>query len=84
MITKEKAEQIAKSSRERQPQGPPLSKANFESLSPIYFYDVEDLGKKISSLKPRGAKNRNDTSQANRGYDERRKDVYRSAFEHGR
>lgn len=84
MITKEKAEQIALSSGERLPQGPPLSVANFESLSPILFYDVEDLAKKISSLKPRGAKNRGDTSQANRGYEKARDDFYRGAFEHGR
>lgn len=84
LITKEKAEQIAESLRENRPQGPPLSVDNFESLSPILFYDVDDLGKKISSLKPRGAKNRGDTSQANRGYDSARDDFYRGAFEHGR
>ena len=84
LITKEKAEQIARSLGEKHPQGPPLSVANFESLSPILFYDVEDLGKKISSLKPRGAKNRGDTSQANRGYDKAMDDFYRGAFEHGR
>ena len=84
LITKEKAEQIARSLGERHPQGPPLSVANFESLSPISFFDAEDLGKKISSLKPRGAKNRGDTSQANRGYDKARDDFYRGAFEHGR
>ena len=84
MITKEEAEQIANSLGERHPQSPPLSVANFESLSPIHFYDVEDLGKKISSLKPRGAKNRGDTSQANRGYDKARDDFHRGAFEHGR
>jgi len=83
LITKEKAEQIAKSLGERHPQGP-LSVVDFESLSPILFYDVEDLGKKISSLKPRGAKNRGDSSQANRGYDKARDDFYRGAFEHGR
>jgi len=56
LITKEKAEQLAKSLGESHPQDPALSVADFESLSPIYFYDVEDLRKKISSLKPRGAK----------------------------
>ena len=84
LIPKEASEQIARSLGERHPQTPPLSVADFESLSPIYFYNVEDLGKKISSLKPRGAKNRGDTSQANRGYDKARDDFYRGAFEHGR
>jgi hypothetical protein len=84
LITKEKAEQIAKSLGQKHPQGPPLSVDNFESLSPILFYDIEDLGKKISSLQPRGAKNRGDSSQANRGYDRARDDFYRGAFEHGR
>jgi hypothetical protein len=84
LITKDKAEQIARSLREKHPQGPPLSVDNFESLSPILFYNAEDLGKKISNLKPRGVKNRGDTSQANRGYDKARDDFYRGAFEHGR
>ena len=84
LITKEDAEQIVQLSRERYPQGPPLSAIDFESLSPITFQDAEDLGKKISSLKPRGSKNRGDTSQANRGYDRARDDFYRGAFEHGR
>jgi hypothetical protein len=87
LITKDKAEQIARLTGEKHPQGPPLSVADFESLSPILFYDVEDLGKKISSLKPKGAKgakNRGDTSQANRGYDIANDDIYRGAFEHGR
>jgi len=85
LIAKEKAEKIAQSLREKYPQGPPLSARDFESLSPISFYDTEDLGKKISSLKPRGAKGRpGDTSQANRGYDKARDDFYRGAFEHGR
>lgn len=84
LITKENAEQIARSLGEKHPQGPPLSVDNFESVSPILFYDIEDLGKKISSLKPRGAKNRGDSSQANRGYDRARDDFYRGAFEHGR
>ncbi|KAF8803995.1 hypothetical protein BYT27DRAFT_7194724 [Phlegmacium glaucopus] len=85
LITKEKVEQIAQSSREKYPQGQPLSVHDFESLSPILFYDTEDLAKKVSSLKPRGAKGRpGDTSQANRGYDKTRDDLYRGAFEHGR
>lgn len=85
LITREDAERIASSLRENRPHGAPLSVSDFESLSPIYFYDVEDLGKKISSLKPKGAKNRpGDTSQANRGYDKARDDIYRGAFEHGR
>ena len=85
LITKEKGEQIAQSLKEKYPHGSPLSARDFESLSPISFHDAEELGKKISSLKPRGAKNRpGDTSQANRGYDKDRDDFYRGAFEHGR
>ena len=85
LITKENAEMLAHSERERYPHGPPLSARDFESLSPISFHDAEELGKKISSLKPRGGKNRpGDTSQANRGYDRARDDFYRGAFEHGR
>jgi hypothetical protein len=84
LITKEKAEYLARSLKEKSPSGPPLSASPFESLSPILFYNTDDLGKKISSLKPRGAKNRGDTSQANRGYDIASADIYRGAFEHGR
>ncbi|PPQ67779.1 hypothetical protein CVT25_009083, partial [Psilocybe cyanescens] len=59
---------------------------DFESLSPIYFNNVEALTKKLSHLKPKATKNSKgqDTSQANRIYDPNNIDTSRAAFEHGR
>jgi len=67
------------------PRFPPLRAREFESLSPITFSGVEDLAKKLATLKPKAGKGRQgDTSQANRGYDGSQIDLYRGAFEHGR
>ncbi|KJA16619.1 hypothetical protein HYPSUDRAFT_47237 [Hypholoma sublateritium FD-334 SS-4] len=57
----------------------------YQSLSPIYFASVEDLEKKLRTLKPKAKKGKpGDTSQANRGYLLDTIDLSRGAFEHGR
>lgn len=57
----------------------------YQSLSPIYFSSVEDLEKKLRTLKPKAKKGKSgDTSQSNRGYLPDTVDLSRGAFEHGR
>ncbi|KAF8966174.1 hypothetical protein BDZ97DRAFT_723826 [Flammula alnicola] len=60
-----------------------LAPREFESLSPITFSNVEAFTKKLSVLKPK-AKKPGDSSQANRGYNDGRDNLYRGGFEHGR
>ncbi len=59
----------------------------YYSLSPIYFSSLEELDKKLRTLKPKAKKGKSqagDTSQANRGYLPDMVDLSRGSFEHGR
>lgn len=69
------------------PTAPPVGPTGFESLSPIEFWDAEELAKKLSTMKPKAHKGRTpvDNSQSNKQYNAGGEDgVHRAAFEHGR
>jgi hypothetical protein len=69
------------------PTARPVSPTEFESLSPIEFWDAEELAKKLGTMKPKAHKGRTpvDNSQTNKQYTAGGADgVHRAAFEHGR
>lgn len=73
--------------RQRAPTVPPTPSTSFESLSPIEFWDYQELAKKLGTLKPKSHKGRQpvDNSQINKQYDSGGEEgIHRAAFEHGR
>ncbi|KAF9486424.1 hypothetical protein BDN70DRAFT_869967 [Pholiota conissans] len=68
----------------------PFLASDFESLSPVSFFSVDELVKKLAFHKPKAKGKKSgsdapaDSSQANKGYNPGIKNPYRGAFEHGR
>ncbi|KAF8881628.1 hypothetical protein BD779DRAFT_1545823 [Infundibulicybe gibba] len=64
----------------------PIPLSDFESVSPIHFRKVEDLVKKLSTLKPKSQKSRSptDNSQANKYFVSGEEGIPRALFEHCR
>ncbi|KAJ3509525.1 hypothetical protein NLJ89_g5177 [Agrocybe chaxingu] len=85
LLTGDQTREFAAAMRLPLPRSPPFRASNFESLSPILFWNVEELTKKLVTLKPKVGKGRGgDNSQANRGYTDDMVELYRGSFEHGR
>jgi hypothetical protein len=59
---------------------------DFESISPIYFQNADELAKKLGTMKPKHQKGRVpvDNSQANKQFTLGEAGVQRGTFEHGR
>lgn len=59
---------------------------DFESVSPVYFSNPDELAKKLGTMKPKHHKGRVpvDNSQVNKYYTSGEDGVPRGTFEHGR
>lgn len=87
LLTESQAWDVSSRLRLPSPSGSPIPSTSFESLSPIDFWDAEELAKKLATLKPKHHKGRSqvDNSQVNKSFNEGGdQGIYRAAFEHGR
>lgn len=87
LLTESQTWKVVRSMRQRAPTVPPTPSTSFESLSPIEFWDYQELAKKLGTLKPKSHKGRQpvDNSQINKQYDSGGEEgIHRAAFEHGR
>lgn len=87
LLTESQTGDLARFFRLPHPTTRSIPASEFESLSPIAFWDAEELTKKLASLKPKSHKGKEpyDSSQANKQYNIDGTDgIQRAAFEHGR